>query len=129
MWYDPAIGSPDHAPLPVEEWRRILFRAADILDHVGWITHAFRSKDGYCAVGAIAAAAHGDRRNKNQALRIVNRHLQPTHLGLISWNDTYGRSAAEVIALLREVATRGEPMPGVQRTKRDVAPVRELAMT
>lgn len=84
----------------------VLDGAADILDSddYKWIQGDLHDgESGYCMAGAIIRAAKGDR-NSIPARLYVNSRL-PT--GSISrWNDMDGRTQAEVVNELRELAKR-----------------------
>jgi hypothetical protein len=106
-----------------EEWRRTLFQAADILDHLGWCRGTLTRGARHCAVGAILAAySEGGvkpPRYANSVLLLrepalewlvgkVTSHL--SHLtdssaaGVMAWNDKMAKDGKEVAELLRAVA-------------------------
>jgi hypothetical protein len=103
----------------LEEWRRILFRAADIIEHVGWCRGMLRHGTDYCAVGAIIAAFNKGEVPDEECLDsflLAKPHVQwiifkvESYLVepyLMSWNDRRARSADEVASLLRAVASHG----------------------
>jgi hypothetical protein len=98
-----------------EDWRCILYQAADILEHLGWCRDALEQGNRHCAVGAIIAAYnHGDVKCKDltesvflddpQVERVIEKVQRQLHGSLMDWNDTTARSARGVAALLRTTA-------------------------
>jgi hypothetical protein len=106
-----------------EEWRRTLFQAADILDHLGWCRGTLNRGARHCAVGAILAAyseggvkppryANSMLLLREPALeRLVDRvtshlgHLADSSAaGVMAWNDKIAKDGKEVAELLRAVA-------------------------
>jgi hypothetical protein len=102
----------------LEEWRRILFRAADIIDHLGWCRGMMRHGTDYCAVGAIIAAFNKGEIPEEECLdsfllakpavqwiifKVESYLIEPY---LMSWNDRRARSAGQVASLLRAVASQ-----------------------
>jgi hypothetical protein len=105
-----------------EEWRRLLYQAADILEHLGWCRGTFEYGRRHCAVGAIIAAYNqGEMRSagcsRSDILRApavrwmigrVTRHLgrlkNSGEMGLMAWNDGVARDGKEVAQLLRAAA-------------------------
>ena len=94
--------------------RDILNRAAELVEH-GWTQGAYEftenSKTYYCLVGAIGRAQEiFSVPGRQEAYKAIGDRLRKDHglpkLDPISrWNDAPGRTQAEVVALLREVAS------------------------
>jgi hypothetical protein len=90
-----------------EAWRRVLLDAADTLEKDGWCQGNSHEKNArperngrYC----IYTAMGGDRIEASQKLA---GHLGLAFKGFVTiwrWNDTPGRTAAEVTAALRACA-------------------------
>ncbi len=81
-------------------------KAADLLERDGWCQGKFRNSGAHCVVAALTAV--DDWSAPEQAA--VRRRLR-VHAGtewLVNWNDAPERTADEVIALLRQVATELE---------------------
>lgn len=109
--------------LPLSELADVIDEAANILETEGWIQGTFSKKDvGRCAVGALNLAVElhlaryavvafgGDpshRRSWANARTEAQAKIQDV-MGLDemlpAWNDKKGRTAADVIALLRDAA-------------------------
>lgn len=104
--------------------RQILNRAADLVEQ-GWTQgHYYESRDGqdcYCAIGAINASGFNERsRMKAEGLDctqveegtagatlFVKIRVQYEGFASIAmYNDSEGRTQAEVVALLRSVANQ-----------------------
>lgn len=97
---------------PVEEWRDVLRRAADLLKERGW----FQGKDfngdvdyreKMCASRAICAASPvvGLTEAHRRLIMALGGGANASHCCVIfDWNDAPERTAAEVIATLRAVA-------------------------
>ena len=90
--------------------------AADVLERDGWTQGDYVTECGRCVMGAIAAALGGsygetsvpyeNHGRRYLALREIRNSVGTYDLDL--WNDTHGRTAAEVIAALRAAADRAE---------------------
>jgi hypothetical protein len=110
----------------VDDWRRILYQAADIIEHVGWCRGALQRETGLCATGAIVTAySQGEARCKDEVdsdwLRIpmvreiigkVETYLNGKQASddeecLIGWNDSIAKNRKQVAALLRRAAAQG----------------------
>lgn len=84
--------------------------AASILEKYGWIQGKSASPDrGFCLVGAIDHALRSTYKIQTDAdalwgasLSVLRDKLQTSLL--VEWNDTPGRTSAEVIHLLKETA-------------------------
>jgi ATP:corrinoid adenosyltransferase len=83
-----------------------LREAADLLATDGWVQGVPEDDQGrHCAAGAIEAVT-GDGTGKNFAVSGTAMVAVADHLGIriTDWNDQPGRTAEEVIAVLRETA-------------------------
>jgi hypothetical protein len=107
-----------------EEWRRALYQAADILEHLGWCRSTLERGRRHCALGAILAAYNqGDVEYQGAAASdllceagvkwmVGKVTSQLTHLtdlserGLMGWNDNVAKDGKEVAALLRAAAAQ-----------------------
>lgn len=97
----------------VEAWRTVLLDAADYIEAHGWCQNSHKTHDGrVCLVGALDSVTKNDRFSAGfqEAWLRIATHVDaqlaaedhnpvPAH-----WNDTPGRTAAEVTAALRECA-------------------------
>jgi hypothetical protein len=113
-------------PPACDDWRAVLYQAADIVDHFGWCRGALERQSRYCAAGAIIAAySRGEMRCEAPAESIwlylplvqniigkveayLNRKQDPDRESLIGWNDGVARNSKQVSALLRRVAAHTE---------------------
>lgn len=93
--------------LPVlEEWQKVLLRAADLIEHVGWTQGRLADRRGFCAAGAITVAMTGElgHRTLDDIARfewICARVGFGGPNGLARYNDFDCLSGAEMVALLR----------------------------
>lgn len=120
MLYDPKW-TPAETEIQLEPWQQILLKAADILEEKNWIQGEMDDRaGGYCMMGAMQVAIYGTttivqdayyghvEKEKDhhpvyiQGLGKLGAAISdiPVH----EWNDRKGRTKAEVIAKLREVA-------------------------
>jgi hypothetical protein len=109
-------------PAREEDWRQVLYQAADILDHLGWCRVALERDDEHCAIGAIIAAYNwgdvcDDHANsaflRDPAVQSIIDKVE-THLNrlgkngkemcLIEWNDSVAKGRKQVAKLLRATA-------------------------
>jgi hypothetical protein len=102
----------------LEDWQRVLFQAADILDHFGWCRNSLERGPRYCVIGAIVAAntkgevpkEYGAEKLLLQepAFRCLIGKVQryPSHPELMHWNDKIAKSGKQVAATLRAAAGR-----------------------
>jgi hypothetical protein len=95
----------------------VLDKTVEVLERDGWCQGAFESARGErCAVGAIRRAA---RELQGASLRTVGaraafaKYIGVGTLDVVEWNDTKGRTAAEVIDALKHTAKklRNEAVP------------------
>ncbi len=105
--------NPNHEYRQKDDVARALAAAADLLERSNWIQggyeriHYFKSP-GYCMTGAINKVITGDAKNsftdfgRECYIRVENM----TQSTITSWNDKKGRTKAEVVAILREVANQ-----------------------
>jgi hypothetical protein len=84
----------------------VLNAAADLLEEKGWTQKVAEDSQGrHCLVGALDYAARdlpGAVKTFDDALEAVQQRLPGGWV--VNWNDTPGRTAEQVIALLRRVA-------------------------
>lgn len=87
--------------------KKILTRAKELLETQGWIQGKFGSSDeGFCASGAITAAAHEIDAGMTSAMGVLAEAAgAPCKAGLkfcgcqiITWNDQDDRTEEEVLA-------------------------------
>ena len=86
--------------------QRTLLQAADILEHDGWIQHNFHDEWGrHCAAGAIGRVIDGDH---SKAIYLLTDQLEEEGQdpNIISWNDSDGQTAHNVIQTMRKAARR-----------------------
>jgi hypothetical protein len=94
------------SPVPApDDCQRILYQAADILEHLGWCRNALERGNRHCAVGAIIAAFNqGDVQCEGftdsvvlqdpTVLWIIDRvESGLDRIGLMDWNDSLAKSA------------------------------------
>jgi hypothetical protein len=102
----------------LEDWQRVLYRAADILEHLGWCRGDLERGNRHCAVGAIIAASNeGDVLSERFAASVLLRkravqgaiNKVQNYLGrsLMEWNDGAARNGKEVASVMRSCATGG----------------------
>src|SRR5205823_1579103 len=84
----------------------VLLKAASLVEE-GWCQGHFGVHLGgkvlRCAAGAIIVVAQDDEDSGEAALACIEREVG----NVASWNDTPGRTAAEVAAAMRRAALRG----------------------
>lgn len=83
--------------------QEIFLKAADLLARDGWCQGSYYDENGgRCAAGAITDACGGVR--PTEAARACALASQLCGDSLSTWNDTYGRTKEEVIALFQRCA-------------------------
>lgn len=100
--------------MPLDEASKLLLKAATFLERNHWCQAGFRDGiGGYCLIGAIRMADHGDHNysgctpvGKDAHSRVLAA-FGGFSSGPAEWNDTPGRTKEEVIAKLRAVALGG----------------------
>lgn len=121
--YPPAPKVEPAVKLPLSELADVIDEAANLLETDGWIQGTFSNAQGRCAVGGIRTAAglhlikaygitpFGGAPSHREAWLLAVREAQAKVIDLMgldlqvdTWNDTKGRTADEVIALLRDAA-------------------------
>lgn len=88
----------------MSEVKDALLRTAAILETKGWTQRVYESEEGkYCLIGALEQATGGLQRTPlfDKARGAL---LNVLHEGIITFNDEPGRTAEEVISVVREVA-------------------------
>lgn len=84
----------------------VLLRAAEVIEADGWCQFDYTNNQGqHCLIGAIQTAVYLRCEVPSllsDAKAAVSRHLG--EMSVISWNDSQGRRADEVTALLRATA-------------------------
>jgi hypothetical protein len=101
--------TPEHPQKPPTT-SDVLHRAADLLEEWGWKQFDYGSKEegAFCALGAMDEARVdllGPYWFKRPEAYAPERIFRPER-GIPEWNDTPGRTKAEVVAALREAARR-----------------------
>jgi hypothetical protein len=104
--------------------REVLLAAADHIERFGWQQRYFGTPGKPCCLlGAISVAAgnraggHAVNSSSADAERAADRrimqYLRSTHraIDLVTWNDSPGRTAEEVIAALRGAAEEAVTNP------------------
>ena len=109
-------------PPKIDDWRSILYQAADIIDHLGWCRVALEYDTRHCAVGAIIAAySQGNPERQGGIDHIFRRVTMVQEIVekvenclrrtpgadgecLMSWNDGVAKSGRQVATLLRRTA-------------------------
>lgn len=86
----------------LEEWQRLLLRAANLIETHGHCKHVTRDAAGrYCLIEAIAECGVSGFRKATSAIDdAVGRDC-------IEWNNAPERTAEEVISTMRRVALGG----------------------
>lgn len=91
--------------------RDILNRAADLVEQ-GWCQYKLENRrpDGiteYCVIAALSKAAYGNHDTSfrmSDAYWLLESRIGDDNGDLVNWNNTLGRTQAEVVSLLRTVA-------------------------
>ncbi len=113
--------NPQHDYKQKDEVACALDRAADLLERSNWVQDMFEQnypfrlrRTGYCMMGAIHKVITGDSGTgdgegglSNQCVMRLRAHMSWDDPSW--WNDKEGRTKAEVISMLREVANQGDP--------------------
>ncbi len=105
MLYDPKKWDAPEVE-PVEDWRRVLRRAAALLETNGWCQGEMEGDGGrHCALGAIEAS-YIDPEDGTLAIMALKKVLgaKGRKAFIADWNDTRGRTKKDVIAKLRKAA-------------------------
>jgi hypothetical protein len=113
------------APGAAHTARRVLLKAADLIEQRGWAQGRFEDADGrLCIHGAIHVAVSGlavrndrDRDSLSTAawhqfreyLLVEGVERELVRLGFMFWNDSPKRTQKEVVQALREAAIWGQP--------------------
>jgi hypothetical protein len=107
---------PSLKPTPaLEDWQRILYQAADILEHMGWCRGELKRGPRHCAVGAIIAAYQqgdvqwdeGDLWREPTLECVIHKVQRYLNHSLMDWNDSMAKSGRNVAAVLRASAIQG----------------------
>ncbi len=88
------------------EVRDVLLGAADVIERGGWCQGAYERSGSFCVSGAIRKAS-GWKADGHLTTICVDAHgalWQALGENMADWNDAPGRTQAEVVAKLREVA-------------------------
>lgn len=88
----------------LDESGKLLLKVADVIERDGWCQGSYTTGKLSCIVGAIVKVEPD-----NTALRQLTYSILNANIGgcVIRWNDTPGRTQAEVVAKLRAVALGG----------------------
>ena len=109
MLYNPQWKKPAYIK-PLEEWQRILFQAADLIDHLGLAQHTLEDLDGrLCLTGAMMTAGrngvlHSYLKDDADLGKAINAMQARHNLSMVGWNNEPGRTDEEVVKDLREAA-------------------------
>lgn len=97
-----------------EPWRRVLWEAAELIERRGWCQYTAEDQQlRVCAIGAIGIAHVGDAfkpaegngyKAEMHLANAVRDRAEYAEIAISMWNNASERTAAEVIAKLREVA-------------------------
>ena len=95
--------------------KEVISKALDVINERGWTQYSFHAEDGAMCISAALVEASYDfninmftNMEKYDKARIVleeliNVNAKPGHeKGMISWNDTPGRTRDDVVRLLKE---------------------------
>ena len=90
-----------------EAWRDDFLEMRDLINERGWCQHTSRDEQGrICLMGAYHGTCDTSRFfTANFKDSTYYRLYQATDRSPISWNDTPGRTQAEVLALLERLAS------------------------
>lgn len=116
MLYDPKWETPETSPL--EPWRDLMLRAADILESSGLVKNQLCDASGrVCFRGALMAAMGGDQTDPMFIIGVLNDRenkrlfheadfRMEQHVGTYPprWNNVPERTKEEVVAAMRIVA-------------------------
>lgn len=90
-----------------------LTKAADLIE-TGWCQGTghlrFEGADQYCAVGAISRVTHDRGGIFSGSLKAVANVVGIRDCMIVAWNDTPGRTQAEVVAVIRMAADLAAPV-------------------
>ena len=91
--------------------KKILLKAARILEKSGWIRYEMERNGRYCMIGALRKAAFGSPYmpiQQNQPHRSYHRAVRELadYGYCFGWNDEPDRRGKEVIAALRKTARK-----------------------
>ncbi len=81
---------------------KVLYDAALLIEHRGWIKHNFETDKGLCTLGAIRLAADGNRVLKVDAAMALMESLGVDRI--VRWNDRAWRTKRQVLRALRGAA-------------------------
>lgn len=85
----------------------VLVAARNLIDRGGWIQGAVLTSDGRCAVGALRDTG-GALDTNDEPFWILRRQVGTA---LSRWNDTPGRTKAEVLAAFDKAIAATAPSP------------------
>lgn len=108
-----------NAPTITPEYRKLILKAADVMERLGWNNHIRQDKDDtVCVLGALSiAAGRKPMMDSSHELRQITDALAAA-LGLApcmyasslaTWSNTHPLKGRGVVAALRSVATQGVP--------------------
>jgi len=90
-----------------------LAKARELLEEKGWCQGTLRDEQGrLCVTGAIIVSSGGYPRLAYKMTDILSKKLGED---LTHWNDTFGRTKEEVIALLKEAEASAATRTGYLR--------------
>ena len=106
----------DHAPAQLEEWQKLLLKAADLIESYGLAKHTTCNNRGaMCLRGALLVAAGAERvrhgpdmgQASNDVLEADNKMRAAVRSNPAMWNNEPARTEKEVVAKMRAVALGG----------------------
>jgi hypothetical protein len=97
------------AQLRAEPWRQVLLDAADYIDRVGWCQHSLHDENGrVCAAEALMSVTYPayDLSSYAVAMSCLSDFVTSGEhsMAVLEWNDTEGRTGADVTDAMRGCA-------------------------
>lgn len=91
-----------------QDWRKVLLKAADVIEKRGWIKGTLEGSAGrVCAIGAINLVESGVVDAGRMALRdsvAISKLGCYLNNEVDIWNDVVAKSSAEVMAVMKDCA-------------------------
>ncbi len=99
--------APIAPPPTLDPWRQLLLEAAVLIERKGWCQkHLMDVKGRMCTIGAMTSVWDLESDWNMDVISLAQDKLTAVVGPLVEWNDTDGRTKAEVVEVLRYVATR-----------------------